>query len=303
MGAWGAALFADDDAADLRADYRAYLADAQSDAGATDLAARDYDASLERLGETTAFWLALASIQWRMGRLDPRVKTVCLTIIDNGLDFEKWAGSPDRGKRATMLANLRTMISSPLPPAKPLPKPLPVQLPGWEFGEVVGYRMANGKYALLHAMNYRGWSTVAVRAPVVAILSWFSEAVPDQASIDGLTYINHDGLLIGGHHLVCLAMPRSKALAATQFDRPGWSKPVTRGEATSAVYGLSGHEGGDIEKTLKRVLWPYWEDPTRPVQVPKEFPRDTAREEQHRLYEEWEHRLWGTVSQLSRLTE
>ena len=295
MGAWGAALFADDDAADLRADYRAYLADAQSDSGATDLAARDYDASLDRPGETTAFWLALASIQWRMGRLDPRVKAVCLTIIDNGIDLEKWAGSPDRGKRATVLANLREMVSSPLPPAKPVPKPLPVQLPGWEFGEVVGYRMANGKYALLHALNYRGSSTVAVRAPVVSILNWFAKAVPDQASMDGLTYINHDGYLIGGHHLACLAMPRSKALAATQFDRPGWSKPVTRGEATSAVYGLSGHEGGDIEKTLKRVLWPYWEDPTRPVHVPKEFAPDMAPAERQRLYAEWQSRLFGTI--------
>lgn len=295
MGTWSAGLFADDDAADLRSDYRTYLADAQSDAGATDLAARDYGASLDRPGETTAFWLALASIQWRMGRLDPRVKSVCLTIIDNGIDLEKWADSPDRGKRAAVLAKLREMISSPLPQAKQMPKPLPVQLPGWAFGEVVGYRMANGKYALLHALNYRAWSTAAVRAPVVSILSWFSESVPDQETIDRLTYINHDGYLIGGHHLVCLAMPRSKALAATQFDRAGWSKHVTRSEATSAVYGLSGHEGGDIDKTLKRVLWPYWEDPTRPVHVPKEFPPDMDRAERARIYAEWRHRLFGTA--------
>jgi hypothetical protein len=271
------------------------LADAQSDAGATDQAARDYDASLDRPGDTTAFWLALAAIQWRMGRLDPRVKAVCLTIIDSGIDFEKWAGSPDRAKRAAVLAKLRRMISSPLPPTRPIPKPLPVQLPGWEFGEVVGYRTANGKYALLHALNYRGWSTAAVRAPVVSILSWFSESVPDQQTIDELTYINHDGHLIGGHHLVCLAMPRSKALAATQFDRPGWSKPVIRSEACSAVYGLGGHEGGDIEKTLKRVLWPYWEDATRPVHVPKEFPADMVPAERARVYAEWERRLFGTV--------
>src|SRR6266849_3511121 len=130
MGAWGAALFADDDAADLRGDYRAYLADAQSDAGATDLAARNYGANLERPVETTAFWLALASIQWRMGRLDPRVKSVCLTIVDNRIDLQKWADSPHRGKRAAVLAKLREMISTPPPPAKPMPKPLPVQLPG-----------------------------------------------------------------------------------------------------------------------------------------------------------------------------
>jgi hypothetical protein len=295
MGTWGAALFADDDAADLRADYRTHLADAQSDAGATDLAASNYGANLDRPGETTAFWLALASIQWRMGRLDPRVKSVCLTIIDNGIDLEKWADSPDRGKRAAALAKLREMISSPLPPAKPMPKPLPVQLPGWAFGEVVGYRMANGKYALLHALNYRAWSMEAVRAPVVSILSWFSESVPDQETIDRLTYINHDGYRIGGHHLVCLAMPRSRALSATQFDRPGWSKPVTRSEATSAVYGLSGHEGGDIDKTLNRVLWPYWEDATRPVHVAKEFPPDMDPAEQARTHAEWRRRLFGTA--------
>jgi hypothetical protein len=293
MGAWGAALFADDDAADLRGDYRTYLADAQSAAGATDLAATNYGASLDRPGETTAFWLALASTQWATGRLDPRVKAVCLTIIDNGIDLEKWADSPDHRKRAAVLAKLRKMISSPLPPAKPLPKPLPVQLPGWEFGEVVGYRMANGKYALLHALNYRAWPIDAARAPVVSILNWFAESVPDQGSIDALTYTNHDGHDVGGHHLVCLAMPRSKVLAAAQFDRPGWSKPVTRDEATSAVYGLSGHEGGDIEKTLKRLLWPYWEDATRPVHVPKQFAPDIVSAEQARLFEEWRRRLFG----------
>ena len=295
MGVWGAGLFADDDAADLPGDYRTYLADAQSDAGATDLAARDYGASLDRPGETTAFWLALASIQWRMGRLDPRVTAICLTIIDTGIDLEKWADSPVRGKRAAVLAKLRKVISSPPPRSKPMPKPLPVQLPGLEAGEVVGYRMANGKYALLHVLNYRAWSIDAVRAPVVSILSWFSEALPDRETIDRLTYINHDGHRIGGHHLICLAMPHHKALAAAQFDRPGWSKPVSGDEPTSAVYGLSGHEGGDIEKTLKRVLWPYWEDATRPVHVPKEFAPDMDPSEQMRLHAEWERRLFGTA--------
>jgi hypothetical protein len=295
MGTWGPGLFADDDAADLRTDYHTYLADAQSDAGATDLAAASYRANLDRPGETTAFWLPLASIQCRMGRLDPRVKSVCLTIIDNGIDLEKWANSPHRAQRRAVLAKLRDLITSPLPPAKPIPKPLPVQLPGWVFGEVVGYRMENGKYALLHTLNYRGWSTDGVRAPVVSILNWFSDSVPDHESITGLTYINHDGHLIGGHHLVCLAMPRSKPLFATQFDRRGWSKPVTQSEAASAVYGLSGHEGGHIEKTLKRVLWPYWEDATRPVHVPKDFPPDMDPAERALRHAEWRRRLFGTA--------
>lgn len=67
MGTWGPALFADDDAADLREEYRIYLADAQSDAGATDLAANDHGANLDRPGDTTAFWLALGALQWAPG--------------------------------------------------------------------------------------------------------------------------------------------------------------------------------------------------------------------------------------------
>jgi len=73
MGAWGAALFADDDALIFGTDIPAYLADAQTDAGATDLAGEGLRCEPRPAGETTAFWLALASIQWRIGHLDPRV--------------------------------------------------------------------------------------------------------------------------------------------------------------------------------------------------------------------------------------
>jgi len=271
MGVWGAGLFENDDAADLRADYRAYLADAQSDAGATDAIAIDYGADLARPHDTTGFWLALASVQWRIGRLDPRVKSAALTIIDGGVDLAQWEHSAARKRRSAVLAKLRETLGSPMPAAKPLPKPLPVQLPGWTFSEVVGYRASNGKYVLLHVLGYRAWSSVSARAPIVTILNWFAATVPDENDLARLSYINHDGR-IGGHHVLCLAMPPRKELMPEQFDRPGWTKSVTRAEATSAVYGLSGQEGGTLDRTLARVLWPYWEDPTRPIHVPKDFP-------------------------------
>src|SRR6202040_2346854 len=212
-----------DDAADLRTDYRAYLADAQSDAGATDSIARDYGASRARLGDTTSFWLALASVQWRIGRLDPRVKAAALAIVDSGVDLAQWENSPQRKKRRAVLTKLRDMLAGPMPAAKPLPKPLPVQLAGWNFSEVVGYRTAQGKYVLLHVLGYRAWSSVSIRAPIVTILNWFAETAPGEDDVDRLSYINHDGR-IGGHHIFCLAMPAKKALRPEQFGRPGWTK-------------------------------------------------------------------------------
>ena len=119
MGAWGPGIFDDDEAADLRGEYRNFLADAQADTGGTDAAARNYEASLEHLGDTTAFWLALALIQWKLGRLDPRVKAAALRIIDDGIDLAKWDTSPLRRKRASALSKARATIVAPQPAAKP----------------------------------------------------------------------------------------------------------------------------------------------------------------------------------------
>ena len=292
MGAWGPGIFADDDTEDLRADYRNYLGDTQSDVGATDAVARDYGASFDRLADTTAFWLALALIQWKLGRLDPRVKDAALKIIDEGFDLAKWDGSPDQPKRAAALRKARETIASPPPPAKPLPKPLPVHLPGWEFSEIAGYRMSNNKLVLLHVLNYHAWSIFAVKAPVVTILNWFEDVMPNEEQVGSLTYINHNGSF-GGHHLHCLAMPRRAPLREEQFIRFGWKKPVTRGEATSAIYGFRPEEGRTLDTELNKVLHLYWEDPTRPVHLPKEFPGNEAS---RALYEQLKERMFGTTS-------
>jgi hypothetical protein len=292
MGTWGPAIFADDDAEDLRDEYRYILADAQSDSAATDAAMAEYGAAFDRLDATTPFWLALALIQWKLGRLDSRVRAAALRIIDEGIDLAKWNDSPIRKKRAGALAKARATIESPPPAAQPMPKPLPLQLPGWEFSEVVGYRMPNGRLVLLHHLNYRAWSTARAKAPVVSILSWFGTGVPDEAELAALTYINHGGSILAGHHLHCLAMPTAKSLENEQFVKLGRKKPVTRDEATSAVYGLGGHEGLTLEIALNKVLHAYWRDPTIPPHLPKQLPDDRA--EAQAVIRYWTDRLSGT---------
>lgn len=290
MGTWGPALFDDDDAADVRQDYRVWLADAQSDEGATDLAVRGFGADFNRLEDTTAFWLALAVVQWKYGRLDNRVRQAALRIIDDGIDIAKWGDSPLRAKRQATLQKIREQITTPCPPAKALPKPLPVQLPGWEFGEVVAYRTPSGECAVLHVLNYHAWSDLAVKAPVVTVLNWFGKELPDETAVKGLTYINHNGW-IGGPHLLCLAMPRRRPLRDEQFHHLGCKKAVTRDEATSAIYDTGGREGLTLEIALKKVLGPYWRDPTRPVHLPKVFPGDPAESE--RLMAQLRERMFG----------
>jgi len=92
MGVFGAGIFADDDALDVRDDYKYFLADAQSNELATDAMVRQYGASFDDPAATTGFWLGLAWTQWKSGRLDPRVKAVALHIIHDGLDLKKLGG-------------------------------------------------------------------------------------------------------------------------------------------------------------------------------------------------------------------
>jgi len=261
MGVFGAGIFADDDALDVRTDYKHFLADAQSDERATDAIARQYGASFDDLPATTAFWLALAWTQWDIGRLDPRVKTAALRIIDENLDLNKWSASPLRRKRAAALAQARKKIDSPQPPAKPLPRQLPVQLGGWEFGEIIGVRVPSGHLTLLHMIAYRTSSRYAVKAPVVSILNWVGTEVPTAEETAALTYINWRGMQCG-NHLYCLASPKKSPFPSARFVRLGLSKPVTPGEGISAYGSIA--EGETLDQLLAEVLGPYWENPSLP---------------------------------------
>jgi hypothetical protein len=265
MGVFGPGIFADDDALDVRGDYKHFLAEAQSGEGATDAIARQYGASFDDPAATTAFWLALAWTQWNMGRLDARVKAAALRIIDEDLDLKKWDGSPLRRKRAAALAQARHKIAAPQPPAKGLPKPLPVQLPGWKFGEIVGVRLPSGKWALLHMIAYRVSSRYGAKAPVVSILNWVGTEVPTADELAALTYINWRGIQ-RGITLYCLASPKKSPLSPARFVHLGLSKPVLRAEADSAYGGLS--LGQTLDQLLADVLSPYWENPSLPPHHP-----------------------------------
>ena len=79
MGTWGTGIFSDDNAADLRDDYRDFIGDGLSSPEATDRLLAEWGSSLSREPEYAAtFWLALAVTQWKCGRLEDRVKAKAL---------------------------------------------------------------------------------------------------------------------------------------------------------------------------------------------------------------------------------
>jgi hypothetical protein len=266
MGVFGAGIFADDDARDLREDYPHILADAQSDARATEIAARIFGANFDNPAETTAFWLALAWTQWKMGRLDPRAKAIALRVIDEGLDISKWEGSPLRAKRAKALAEARAKITAASPPARPMPKPLPKQLTELQVNEFVAVRLDNGRVALLHVLGWKRSGWFNVKGPCVSVFNWTGAELPSESDLEGLTYINWHTVYRGGNTFN-LAAPKKSQIPLSRFVRLGVVRPPTDGEI-AVTYGIDFRRGETLDSMLTDVLSPFWTPPIPPAHMP-----------------------------------
>src|SRR4051794_1625008 len=113
MGVFGTAVFSDDDAADIREDYRDSIGDGMSGPDATDKILSEYSGQAEE----SVMWLALAATQWKGGRLEERVKKRAIEIIDAGSDLNRWQDNPSLiAKRKVVLEKLRSQLLSPQPP-------------------------------------------------------------------------------------------------------------------------------------------------------------------------------------------
>jgi hypothetical protein len=91
MGTWSTSLFGGDIACDVRENYVAYLKMGLSGRQATKQILEDYGDELsDTVQDGPVVWLALAAIQWKYGRLEPKVKAKALKIINGGGDLAAW---------------------------------------------------------------------------------------------------------------------------------------------------------------------------------------------------------------------
>jgi Domain of unknown function (DUF4259) len=175
MGAWGPAIFSDDTALDIRGDYRELLEDQVPDDEATRRVIEEYrhlDADEEHV-----LWLALATAQSQLGRLDDEVKTRALEVIDTERGLELWAeaGPKELQKRKDALAKLRTQVAGPQPARKAVRRP-------WRHetdlrpGDVLSYTASSGTMSLLRVARVDDHRVGA--APIIEWLDWTGRSLP-----------------------------------------------------------------------------------------------------------------------------
>jgi hypothetical protein len=185
MGAWGTALFSDDTAADVRDGYRDLIGDGFTSPQATDALAKEWGEALADSDEASVFWLALASTQWQCGRLEPRVKSKALKIIEDGTDLRRWREDFKLLKnREAVLAKLLSQLTSPQPPEKHISKRYRNTC-DWDVGEVIKYRLLSEKPFLFRVIGFH--ADKGGTSPVCEMLDWSGAEVPSEKVVRGLT--------------------------------------------------------------------------------------------------------------------
>ncbi len=168
MGAWGTGIFSDDNAADLRDDYRDLIGEGVPGPEATDRLIAQWsprgDPDIEPV-----FWLALALTQWNCGRLEQRVKDEALRVISGGSAMRPWAGGPHERKRRAVLEATKLKLESRQPPLRKIKKRV-LATCDWERGELIAYRMLNGDCIVLRVLDHHVDKGGAI--PICELLDW-----------------------------------------------------------------------------------------------------------------------------------
>ncbi|MFG0251824.1 MAG: hypothetical protein ACF8NJ_03005 [Phycisphaerales bacterium JB038] len=169
-------------ACDVRDAYREPIAEGREGPAVTDHLIEAFAESVDATDEWTVFWLALAATQWKLGRLEDRVREAALDAIDSGRDLERWqeAGKAQQRKRRLALEKLREQLHSPQPEPKKLRRPWKDECE-WEVGEVIGYRLLSELWALLWLIDVEEGRSG--RFPLVTVLQWRGQELPSPQQI------------------------------------------------------------------------------------------------------------------------
>ncbi len=146
MGIWGAKLYENDIALDIK-DRFDDLQKGKTVQQITNELIDEYTCDLDDVYYAPVFWLALADTQWNLGRLLPEVKEHALAWLDKGGDLAVWQReNPELAiTREKVLRELQQKLNSPQPPEKKISQHR-IYKCDWKIGDVFAYQF-NSEYA------------------------------------------------------------------------------------------------------------------------------------------------------------
>jgi hypothetical protein len=176
MGYSGAGLYDDDTGADVRNRFRELVADGLAAPDATDMLVEEWGGALDDHDEACAFWLALADTEWRVGRLEDRVRDRALSIIASGEDLARFEHDARLLKdRRKVLGGLTERLATPQRALVRIRPPFRSQSPV-AVGDVFSFELPDGRSAYLRAVDVTG--DERDNYPTVEVLEWAGPGTP-----------------------------------------------------------------------------------------------------------------------------
>jgi hypothetical protein len=128
-------------------------------------------------------WFALADTQWKLGRLEDRVRDKAIEIIDDGSSLDRWREGGDKmvARRQKFLDALKQQLLSPQPPRKTIKVKRPSKIATWVPGELFAYRLKSGRLIVLCLEQVHEDHHARLSA-----LDWIGDEVPNQTQLKSL---------------------------------------------------------------------------------------------------------------------
>ena len=184
MGAWGVSILSNDIAEDISFIYKDLLGDKYSNEDASKIVINEFLNDLDD-DEITTFWLSLALIQWKLGRLQEDVKTKALHIIESGIDLEHWEEDLKvKKKREVVLLKLKDQLNSPQPETKKVRKRF-VSETKLKAKDAISYQLKSGDFIILKVIGIiEEWT--GNRYPLFELCDWKGKNIPPREAINKL---------------------------------------------------------------------------------------------------------------------
>ena len=168
MGTWGPGLYQNDVSDDIKLDFIDKCKRGHTIEEATEIFIKEYSEELNDEDDAPNFWFALADIQWKYGKLLPKVKENALYHIENELKKETYNefDKSDAKKRKKVLEDLREKLNSPMPPEKKISQ-YRLYKCEWKIGDTYAYPLDAdiwkdtdfyGNYLIMQKVGERNWS-------------------------------------------------------------------------------------------------------------------------------------------------
>lgn len=184
MGCWGAKIFQNDEACDIKDTYTELIIVGYSDDEAEQKIISEFSKSGE--GE---FWLPLALTQWKLGRLSERVKGEALKEIarESACLHETWKESfiPIRSKE---LAEAGKKLYSEMPAKKKVKMPFWAWKCPWPIGSVIQFEILLskeicplfGNYVLLQIAGISKTKPEKIPCEAISVMlyDWYGHIAP-----------------------------------------------------------------------------------------------------------------------------